>query len=117
MYLSPGDPEALLEKILRLSGFIQGSFDRSSRKDQLIEVVRECIATDTYRWYSCLDDFDNWLDWERFAALELLVAVVGLHYGVLGCPFLLPNFTQLKHLPHRTNTQVRSPKNRILSCC
>ena len=100
-YLPVGDVEALFED---LSVFILRCFKRSSRKDQLIEVVRESIATDI--WYPCLQDLDScqWSDWTRFAALELLVAAVGLENDVLGYSFLLPSALQLKHWFHRLNT-------------
>ena len=103
MYLSAGDLEALFEKIIHLSDFIGHCFDRSSRQGQLIEVVCESIATGICQWYPCLHDLDNWLDWERFAALELLLAAVGLHDGVLDSSFL-PSFTQLRHWFYRSNT-------------
>jgi hypothetical protein len=111
-HLPVGNPEALFTKIRGLSEFIHQCFNRSSRKDQLIDVVRESIATGI--WHPCLQDLDNWSDWERFAALELLVVAGGLSNNVLDCSFLLPNFTQLRHWFHRLNTRLRQP--RILSC-
>ena len=114
-YLPLGNATALFRKIQHLSLFIRQCFNRSSRKDQLIAVVCESIAAGI--WYPCLQDLDNWSDWERFAALELLVAAVGPQKDeVLDHSFLLPNFTQLSHLFHRSNAQPRQPKIRILSC-
>jgi len=107
-YLPPGDMQALYWKTRCLSRFISHCFDQSSRKDQLVEVVRESIATGT--WYPCLRDLDHWSDSERFTALELLVAAVGLRDNVLDCSFLLPNLTQLRYWFHRSNTQLRQPK-------
>ena len=91
-YLPPDcDAEAMLKKIQRLSELISRCFYRSSRKDRLIKVVRDSIDTGT--WYPCLYDLDNWSDWERFAALELLVAAVGVgREGVLHS-FLLTSHT------------------------
>ena len=79
-YLPVGVTEAEFENIQRLSRFINKCFIRSSRQDQLIEVVRESIATGI--WYPCLQDLDNWSDWDRFAALELLVVTVGDRHHV-----------------------------------
>ena len=84
-YLPAGDMVALFKLIQGLAEFIHDCFNRSSRKDQLIEVVWESIATGI--WYPCLQDLDNWSDWERFAALELLIAAVGLRNNVLDCFF------------------------------
>ena len=99
--LSLGDTEALFKKIRLLSQFVRQCFNRSSRKDELIEVVRESMATGI--WHRCLQDLDNWSDWERFAALALLVAAVGPPYhDVLDCSFLLLKFTQLRFCFHRT---------------
>ena len=93
MSLPVGDIEALFGKIQDLTRFIDRCFHRSSRKDQLMDVVRKSIEIGT--WYPCLYDLDNWSDWERFAALELLVAVAGIRNNVLDCSFLLLNLTQL----------------------
>ena len=99
-YLPLGDAEALFKKIRLLSGFISLCFIRSWRMDEVIEVVRQSIATGI--WHRCLQDLDNWSDWERLAALDLLVAVVGLPYlEVLDCSFLLLKFTQLRFCFHR----------------
>ena len=64
----------MLTKIQRLARFIRGCFRQSSRKCRLIVVVRESIEKGI--WYPCLQDLDHWSDWERFAALELLLAVI-----------------------------------------
>ena len=106
------DTEAVFRKTRNLSEVLHQCFYGSSRKDQLIEVVRESIETGV--WFPCLQDLDNWSDWERFAALELLVAAVGLHYGVLNCSFLLPNFVQLRYWFYRSNAQLGQLK--ILLC-
>ena len=79
-YLLLGDTETFFRRIHLLSLFISGCFNRSSRQVQLIEVVRKSIATGV--WDPCLEDLDNWPDWERLAALQLLVAAVGLQCGV-----------------------------------
>ena len=82
------DAEALLRNIQRWSLFISHCFNHSPRKDRLIKVVRESMETGI--WYLPLEDLDNWSDWERFAALELLAAAVGLQDNVLlDCAFLL----------------------------
>ena len=85
------DAEAFLEKIRHLSRLISQCFARSLRKDWLIQVVRKSI--DTGAWDPCLQDLDNWSDWERFAALELLVSSVGLGREDVLQSFLLQNFT------------------------
>ena len=109
-YLPVGDMEAMFKTINGLSELIHRCFSRSSRKDQLIEVVCESIATGI--WYPCLQDLDIWSDWERFAALELLVvaAVDPIQNNVLDYSLLLPHFTQLRHWFHRSNTQPRQRK-------
>ena len=91
-YLCVGDTEALFEKFNGLSALLCRCFRQCSRKDQLIEVVRESIATGI--WSPCFQDLDNWSDWERFAALNLLV-VVFRHPDdyVQDHSFLVPNFT------------------------
>ena len=96
--------EALRRNIQRLSEFISDCFYRSSRKDRLIKVVWDSIETGT--WFPRPHDLDNWSDWERFAALELLVAAVGLDLDSEGVmhSFLLTNFTQLRHWFHRLKT-------------
>ena len=70
-YLPVGGTEAEFNNIQRLSAFIAECFIQSSesRRDQIVEVVRESIAAGI--WYPCLQDLDNWSDWDRFAALEL----------------------------------------------
>jgi len=113
MYLPVGDTDlAWFIKIERLSGFIRQCLNRSSRKDQLIQVVRESIATGV--WYPCLQGLDNWSDWERFAALELLIAAVGFWDDVHCHSYLVPKFTELRHWFHRLQTQLSQP--RILLC-
>jgi len=97
-HLPLGDVEAWFRKIQHLSLFISHCFEQISNKDLLIEVVCESIATGV--WNPCLQDLDNWSDWERFATLELLVAAAGLG-DVLDHSLLLPNFTHLMHLFHR----------------
>ena len=63
-----------LDRIIRyLSQFMKECLYRSSRKDRLIEVVRQSIEKGI--WYPCLQDFDNWSDWEMFGALEVLVTI------------------------------------------
>ena len=57
-------------------------------------VVHDSLETGI--WYPCLQDLDNWSDQERFAALELLLAVIDPQDDVLDHSFLLPNFVQLK---------------------
>ena len=79
-YLPLGDIEALFRKTERLSEFVSQCFYRSLRKGQLIQVVRESMATGI--WYPCLHNLNNWSDWKRFAALELLVAAVGIEWDV-----------------------------------
>ena len=111
-HLPVGDMEVLFKQNGGLSQFMDQCFIQSSRKDHLIEVVRESIATGI--WYPCLHDLDNWSDWTRFAALELLVAAAGLGNDVLGYSSLLPNFTPLRDWFHRSNTQLRQCK--ILFC-
>ena len=108
------DAEALLRKIERLSEFISRCFEESSRKDRLIKFVHDSIETGI--WYPCLHDLDNWSDWERFAALELLVAAVGLDLEDVMPSFPLPSFKQLKYRFHRSKIQLRQPKTRILLC-
>ena len=107
-YLPAGVTEVELDKIQRLSRFIYECFTRSSRKDQLVEVVHKSIATDF--WYPCLQDLDNWSDWDRFAALGLLLATVDYRHCVLDSPFLVLNFTQLRHWFHRSKAQLRQPR-------
>ena len=85
--------EDLHRKSQNWSSFISDCFGRSSRQDQLIRVVQERIETGI--WYPCLHDLDNWSDWERFAALELLVTVIGLHEEKVQCHLSLLNFSQL----------------------
>ena len=81
MYLPVGGTEAEFKNIQCLSTFIFQCFILSSesRRDQIIEVVRESIATGI--WYPCLQDLDNWSDWDRFGALELLVVTVAKHHS------------------------------------
>ena len=91
MYLPLGDTWDLFNKIHHLADFAYHCFNQSSRKDQLIEVVREGIATGI--WQACLQDFNNlnWSDGERLTALELLVPALGFPYDdVLDCSLLLP---------------------------
>ena len=67
----------MLEQVQPWADFIGHCFeviDQSSTKDRLIQVVRKSIETGI--WNPCLQDLDNWSDYERFAALEILVAVV-----------------------------------------
>ena len=80
------DTRAIYTKIERLSNLITRCFNYNSRlgKDLLIDVVRESIEKGI--WYPCLNDLDNWSDWERFAALELLVTVIGPQDDVLDIP-------------------------------
>ena len=106
-YLLVGVTEAEFKNIQRLSDFLYECSFLSSRKDELVEVVRESIATGI--WYPCLHGLDNWSDWDRFAALELLVATVD-PYGVPDFPFLVPNFMQLRHWFHRSISQLRQPR-------
>jgi len=98
--------------IQRLSRFIRDCFRHSSRKDRLISVVRDSTLKGI--WYPCLQGLDNWLDWERFAALELLVAIIGPQSDVLDLSFLLSGFTQLKRWFHRLKTHLG--QSRVLSC-
>jgi len=82
MSLPVGDtPEAFFRKIQNLSECMNLCFRRSSRKDQLIEVVRESIATGI--WYRCFQDLDNWSDWERLATLEILLGAVSIVYWIV----------------------------------
>ena len=67
--------EGFLRKGRRWSLFISRCFNHSSRKDQLIQVLRENIESCT--WYPCCQDLENWVDWERFAALAMLIVAVG----------------------------------------
>ena len=68
------DPGALLEQVEPRANFIGNCLCESSTQDRLIQVVRKSIETGI--WNPCLQDLDNWSDHERFAALEILVAVV-----------------------------------------
>jgi len=99
--------EALFRKIQRWATFISRCFHRSSRKDRLIEIVRDSIETGI--WFQCLQDLDNWSDWQRFAALELLVAAVGQD-DVLdhSFPALFPQVENLTQASHDFVTQLRT---------
>ena len=101
------DTADLIIKFKIPSQFIGGCFLKSSRKDQLIEVVRNSVATGI--WDPCLQDLDNRADWERFAALTILVAAVGLDQpcrdDVLHS-FRLPNFIHLSCWFDRLKTGI-----------
>jgi len=92
--------EVYFNKLDWQSLLIRLHFDHSSRKDQFVKKVRKSIETGF--WYPCLQDPDKWSDWNRFRALELLVAAVGLWQDkVLDHSFLLQNYTQLRDWFHR----------------
>ena len=77
-------------------------------KDQVNQIVQESIESGV--WYPCFHDLNNWSEWERFAALELLVAAVGFDDDeVLYQSSLLPNFTRLRHWFQPAIPQVEDP--------
>ena len=58
----------------KLSHFLQSSFQLSSRKDQLVGLIRESLEETL--WFSCFNEVDSWSDEKKFQALDLLVAII-----------------------------------------
>jgi len=90
--------------------FIRGCFILSPRKDQLIKVVRESIEKGI--WYPCLQDLDNWSDWERFAALELFLTIIDAQHDVRTIHF----FFQTSHLMMVLHTGQKPDSDEPRSC-
>ena len=88
-----------------LSQFIRTCIHRSSRKDRLIEVARQSIEKGI--WYSCLQDSANWLDLERFAAIEILVSIIGPQDDVLNYSLLALYYTPDVGSTHRSRSWLR----------
>ena len=61
-------------KILNLSEFLQSCFKLSSRKDQLVGLVRESL--DEHLWSSYLSELGRRSDEEKFQVLVVLVAII-----------------------------------------
>jgi len=57
-----------------LPPFLQSSFKLSSRKDQLVGLVRESLEQSL--WSSCFSQLDSWSDEEKFRALGVLGAII-----------------------------------------
>ena len=57
-------------KVGSLSGFLQSCFKLSSRKDQLIDLVRGSIEGGLW------SELDRWSDGKRFQALDVLQAII-----------------------------------------
>ena len=61
-------------KVGNLSRFLQSSFELSSRKDQLVGLVRESLEESL--WPSRFSELGSWSDEGKFQVLEVLVAII-----------------------------------------
>jgi len=66
--------ERVAAELRDLSRFLQSSFELSSRKDQLVGLIRESLGESL--WSSCFSGLDSWSDETKFQALEVLVAII-----------------------------------------
>ena len=68
-------------KVGSLSGFLQSCFKLSSRKDQLIDLVRGSLVEGLW------SELDRWSDRKRFQALDVLQTIIHPENEVLATFF------------------------------
>ena len=63
-----------LERVRNRLLFLQSSFELSSRKDQLVGIVRESL--EGRLWSSCVSELGSWSDETKFQALDVLIKII-----------------------------------------
>ena len=66
--------ERVYSRVGELSQFLQSAFKISSRKDELVGLVRESLKEGL--WSSCFSELGGSSDEKKFQALEVLAAII-----------------------------------------